>query len=157
MEVNATIIVQAAFFCFLLLWLSPVLFKPMLRLFEEREAQIGGAKKEAARFDEQARQELSRVETQIAKAFDEAKQLKLDMKEEAEDYYRKMVASARSEASKTLHDARQELQIEAAKVSSELRAQVEPLAQLLSSTLLNGQKFPDPSQSTTGSAEVARA
>ena len=157
MEVNATIFVQAAFFCFLLLWLSPILFKPMLRLFEEREAQIGGAKKEAAKFDEEARRELTRVETQIAQAFDEAKQLKLEMKEEAEEYYRKMVETARAEASRTLHDARQELQIEAATVAGELKTQVDPLAKALSLALLQGQKLSAPPSSDAGSAEAANA
>lgn len=157
MEVNATLIVQAAFFCFLLLWLSPVLFRPMLRLFDAREAQIEGAKQTAQAYDEEARQELERVESQISEAFSEAKQLKLSMKEEAEAHYRTMVEAARGEAAKSLHEARLELDSMASQVSAELRSQVKPLSESLSSALLRGEAISAGPASSSNSTEVARA
>lgn len=44
MEVNGTIFLQIFIFASLLMWLSPTLFAPIMRLFDERESRIVGAK-----------------------------------------------------------------------------------------------------------------
>jgi len=47
MEVNGTIFLQIFIFLTLLLWLSRSLFAPILRLFDERDRRIVGAKEQA--------------------------------------------------------------------------------------------------------------
>lgn len=64
MELNGTIFLQVFIFLTLLVWLSGFLFSPILRLFDEREKRIVGAKKEAS--------ELSLLADEKSKAFDAA-------------------------------------------------------------------------------------
>ena len=60
MEINATILVQIFLVVALLLWLSPTLFAPIMRLFDERERRIFGAKEESLRMNREA-SEMSQV------------------------------------------------------------------------------------------------
>ncbi|MFO0677128.1 MAG: H(+)-transporting ATPase [Polyangiaceae bacterium] len=50
-DFDATVIAQVVLFVVLLLVLKPLLFDPMLKLFEEREKRIDGAKLEARKMD----------------------------------------------------------------------------------------------------------
>ncbi|APS00943.1 ATP synthase F0 subunit B [Pajaroellobacter abortibovis] len=53
-DLDLTFLGQMVLFLLLSAILDPLLFKPMLRLFEEREKQTEGAKKEARDLDEKA-------------------------------------------------------------------------------------------------------
>src|SRR4051812_5295939 len=71
-DLDLTVVGQMALFVFLMIVLKPVLFDPMLKLFEEREKRIEGAKLEARKIDQQSSGALTKYESAMAKARGEA-------------------------------------------------------------------------------------
>ena len=67
-DFDATFLVQLVLFVGLTLVLKPLLFDPMLKLFEERERRIDGAKLQARKIDEKSAGALTKYETEMAKA-----------------------------------------------------------------------------------------
>jgi len=67
-DFDATFLVQFVLFAGLTLVLKPLLFDPMLKLFEERERRIDGAKMQARKIDEKSASALTKYETEMAKA-----------------------------------------------------------------------------------------
>jgi F-type H+-transporting ATPase subunit b len=85
-ELNGTIFVQVFIFLSLLVWLSPTLFGPIMRLFEEREQRIDGAKRIAAELSGFADEKAKLFQIEYEKARTEARHtltaLKLEMERE---------------------------------------------------------------------------
>ena len=67
-DFDATFLVQLVLMTGLTLVLKPLLFDPMLRLFEERERRIDGAKMQARKIDEKSASALSKYEAEMARA-----------------------------------------------------------------------------------------
>ena len=86
MEVNGTIFLQIVIFLTLLLWLSRFLFAPMMRLFDEREKRIHGAKDQALEMSKIADELAGQFDVEYLKARDTARltlsELKLAMEKE---------------------------------------------------------------------------
>ena len=68
LDFDATLLVQVAFILILWAVLKPVLFDPLLKLFEEREKRIEGTKKRARRIDEQSAQAMAKYDDLMNKA-----------------------------------------------------------------------------------------
>src|SRR5690349_8997958 len=69
-DLDASLVVQIALFVILLVCLKPLLFDPMLKLFEEREKRIEGTRREASKEDERSAKALAKYEAILAKARD---------------------------------------------------------------------------------------
>ncbi len=67
-DFDATVLAQIVLFVVLLLVLKPLLFDPMLKLFEEREKRIDGAKLEARKMDLDSVGAQSKYEAAMHKA-----------------------------------------------------------------------------------------
>ena len=67
-DFDSTFLVQLVLFSLLTLVLKPLLFDPMLKLFEERERRTDGAKLQARKIDEKSASALSKYESEMAKA-----------------------------------------------------------------------------------------
>ena len=67
-DFDATFLVQLVLIAGLTLVLKPLLFDPMLKLFEERERRIDGAKMQARHIDEKSASALAKYESEMAKA-----------------------------------------------------------------------------------------
>src|SRR5689334_10490485 len=67
-DFDLTVVGQVVLFVFLFIVLKPMLFDPMLHLFEERERRIDGAKLLARKIDEKSAGALTTYETEMAKA-----------------------------------------------------------------------------------------
>ena len=67
-DVDLTVVGQVVLIVVLLLVLKPVLFDPMLRLFEEREKRIDGAKKSARQIDKKSAEAEAEFEAAMFKA-----------------------------------------------------------------------------------------
>ncbi|HZU83135.1 MAG TPA: ATP synthase F0 subunit B [Polyangiaceae bacterium] len=67
-DLDLSVVVQAVLFVALTVALKPLMFDPMLKLFEEREKRIDGAKVQARRIDEKSATALDRYETEMARA-----------------------------------------------------------------------------------------
>jgi len=67
-DMDATLLVQIVLFVILLVVLKPLLFDPMLKLFEEREKRIEGTRHQAAKEDKRSAEALAKYEAILGKA-----------------------------------------------------------------------------------------
>lgn len=109
MELNATIFLQMAVFFTLLAWLSPMLFDPFMRLFEERERRIVGAAEEAKRLGGAAEEKGALIAQKTQEAQLEARQVLNDLRAQAQVREAQIIAAAREKASQRLDEARADL------------------------------------------------
>jgi F-type H+-transporting ATPase subunit b len=68
LDFDATLLVQVVFLIVLWAVLKPMLFDPLLKLFEEREKRIEGAIKKARRIDEQSAEAKAQYDDAMTKA-----------------------------------------------------------------------------------------
>src|ERR1700690_3431373 len=67
-DLDVTLVGQVVLLLVLLVVLKPLLFEPMLKLFEEREKRTEGAKLQAGKMDEAPAGALSKYEGEMQKA-----------------------------------------------------------------------------------------
>jgi F-type H+-transporting ATPase subunit b len=141
-DVDWTFLVQVVLFIGLTLILKPVLFDPMLKLFEEREKRIDGAKLQARRIDEKSVTALTKYEGEMAKARSaggvERDRIRLEaMKREQE-----ILAAVRAVAAKTLEDGQRAAQAEADRARATLKNEATTMARELASRVLGREVQP---------------
>lgn len=109
MELNATIFLQAAIFFVLLGWLTPTLFQPFLKLFEERERRIVGAAEEAKRLSGSADERAALIEQKTRDAQADARRVLAGLRIKSAEREAEIIAAARSKAGERLEEARADL------------------------------------------------
>jgi F-type H+-transporting ATPase subunit b len=137
MELNATIIVQLAVILTLMLWLSKVLFGPLLRLFDEREARIQGAKAEAQALEGQSADKAVYIDERMKRAQKDAREILSSLKAEGAAYQRQLTDKARSEAREKMTVAKERIHGELEKARSEMAPFVDENAKLLVAKFLS--------------------
>jgi len=135
-DFDATFLVQFVLFAGLTLVLKPLLFDPMLKLFEERERRIDGAKMEARKIDEKSASALTKYETEMAKARATANAERDKMRAEAVRKEQEILASVRTAAAHTLDEGKKAALSEAERVRATLKAQSGGLARDLAGRVL---------------------
>src|SRR4051812_8006742 len=68
MDVDGTLLVMLALFLIIVLVLNQWLWKPYLRVREERVTRVDGYREEAQRLEQEAETRLRRVEAELAEA-----------------------------------------------------------------------------------------
>src|ERR1043166_5663759 len=109
MELNATFFIQMALFFALLAWLTPTLFDPFMKLFEERERRIVGAADAAKALTGNADQIAQRIEKETAAAQATARKILTDLRAKAHEREAEIVYAAREEAASRLAETRAEV------------------------------------------------
>lgn len=109
MELNATVLIQAVIILVLMAWLSPVLFGPVMKVFEERDRRIHGAADEAKRQLVSADEKTAVVEQKTKEAQQKARAVLVDLREQARAIEQGVLDQARDKAAARLDEARAEL------------------------------------------------
>src|SRR5580692_12947840 len=120
-DFDATFLVQLVLMAGLTLVLKPLLFDPMLKLFEEREKRIDGAKLQARKIDEKSATALAKYETEMAKARAAAAADRDKIRAEAQKREQEILASVRAVTSKTLEDGKRAAHAEAERARTGLK------------------------------------
>lgn len=134
-DADATIVVHIVLFLILLAVLKPLLFDPMLKLFEEREIRTEGAKKKAAEEDKKTADAQGKYDEGMAKARAEGNVERDKLRGEGLKKEADILAKVRAEAQKTLEEgrsrvaaegdtARKALEIEATNLGRDLASRV---------------------------------
>jgi F-type H+-transporting ATPase subunit b len=108
-ELNATVLIQAVIILVLMAWLSPVLFGPVMKVFEERDRRIHGAADEAKRQLVSADEKTAVVEQKTKEAQQKARAVLIDLREQARAVEQGVLDQARDKAAARLDEARAEL------------------------------------------------
>jgi len=135
-DLDVTFFVQIALFFVAFIFLRSLVFKPMLALFEEREAAIGGAKAEAKRMEEDASEKGDDFDARMRTLRLEAGEEREKMRQEGHRMESEMLDKVREQTQAELASAEDDLSREAGKVRSEMNAQVPSIARKIAQTLL---------------------
>jgi F-type H+-transporting ATPase subunit b len=135
-DVDGTFIVQLVLFVGLTLILKPILFDPMLKLFEEREKRIDGAKLQARKIDEKSATALAKYEGEMAKARAAAGADRDTIRAEALKREQEILAQTRAATSKVLEDGKRAAYAEAERARAALRGEAAQMARDLASRVL---------------------
>jgi F-type H+-transporting ATPase subunit b len=135
-DVDLTFVVQTVFFVALTLVLKPLLFDPMLKLFEEREKRIDGAKVQARKIDEKSATALADYEAQMGRARAAAGAERDKIRSEALKQEQEILGAVRASAAKALDDGKRAAQAEAQKARAALKTEATAMARELASRVL---------------------
>lgn len=135
-DLDLSLFVQLGLFVVLLLVLKPVLFDPMMRLFEEREKRIEGTRHKATKEDEKSAKALAKTEVILNKAREagatERDRLRAEgLKREAE-----LMNQVRAETAATLERGRAEIANEAQTSRTQLTSEARALGRIMASRVL---------------------
>ncbi|HEY5240420.1 MAG TPA: H(+)-transporting ATPase [Polyangiaceae bacterium] len=141
-DVDWSLMVQVVLFVGLTLILKPVLFDPMLKLFEEREKRIDGAKLKARKIDEKSVHALTKYDGEMAKARAAGGVERDRIRVDATKKEQEILAAVRTSAAKTLEDGKKAAQAEADRARAALRADATAMARDLASRVLGREVQP---------------
>lgn len=135
-DLDASLLVQLGLFVVLLFVLKPLLFDPMMRLFEERENRIEKTIQKARKIDAESAVARQKYEDAIADAtrLGNSESDELRSKANAEDA--SQLAVVRSEVAQTLANGRGVNGDEAAKAKATLDKEITTLGKSIASKIL---------------------
>lgn len=136
-DLDGTIWIQLALFGVAFLLLRPLVFRPMIALFEARENAIEGSKLEALRLQDEAAAESQEFDEEMRRLRLQAGEERDRLRAEGKRLERTVLDRVRDETDKQLAEADTRLESEAAKLRSEINASVPVLARQIASKLLN--------------------
>ena len=135
-DLDLTVFGQVALFIVLMLALKPLLFDPLLKLFEEREKRIEGARAESLALDKESARASSRYEDEMQKARVQANAERDKLRGEGQKTENELLADARAVVAKKLADGRGVLATEIAAARAVLDRESAELARSLASRVL---------------------
>lgn len=135
-DFDLSVVAQIALFGLFIVVLKPVLFDPLLRLFEHREKLTDGARAEARDMDEKAADLVSRFEAEIEKVRKTAAAERDHLRAETTRLEAKIMDAAKADVAKILEEGRAKIDAETATLRQELEANRPALAQQIASKLL---------------------
>jgi F-type H+-transporting ATPase subunit b len=135
-DFDKTVFIQAALFLILLFVIKPLLLDPMLKLFEERERRIDGAKLEARKMDEASAGALSKFEAEMNKVRASANAERDKVRAEALKAESELLGKVRERTATKLESGRKANSEEEKRARSSLEAESRELARLLASRAL---------------------
>ncbi len=112
-------------FLVLVYLLNVILFKPLLRIFKEREESVKGSLDAAKEMDRKKDEGLERMNKELSEARHKAKDVFEKLREDALSRQKALLSDAEGQASTMLQRARQELKAEAEKARVSLKADAE--------------------------------
>lgn len=109
-ELNLTLLYQIAGFFILYFILNVLLYKPVLKILEERDKNIAGTKKEAETLEAELQKKLLEYENKLNEAKAKAQEERLRIRQEGLDKERELLENARKDSQDRLMAAKAELE-----------------------------------------------
>lgn len=141
-DFDPTFLVQLVLFAAFFLVLKPLLFEPLLRVFEEREKRTDGAKKEAREMDLKAGDIGARYEAELEKVRRAAGLEREKVRQEVARLEAKIMAEARAETTRILDEGKKKIEAEIATLRSDVDQQIPELAGQIASRVLGREVRP---------------
>ncbi|MCC6558706.1 MAG: ATP synthase F0 subunit B [Polyangiaceae bacterium] len=135
-DFDLSFLAQFVLFTTFIVVLKPLLFDPLLRVFEERERRTEGVKAEAREMDEKAGELLSRYEAELDKIRQTAGVERERLRKEAASLEAQVLSEARAETARFLEEGKARIAAEVAQMRKELDAAQPALAAQIASQVL---------------------
>ena len=135
-DFDLTFVLQMLVFASLIVVLRPLLFDPVLRVFEEREKRTEGARQAAREMQEEAGALLSRYEKELAKVQEVARQERDRSRAETARAEAELLTQARNAANQIVEAGRQRIERQRSEIEFVLGQQSERLAHSVAEAVL---------------------
>jgi F-type H+-transporting ATPase subunit b len=136
-DLDGTIWIQLGLFAVAFLVFRPLIFGPMVALFEAREKAIEGSKLEALRLQDEASAESEEFDVEMRRLRLQAGEERDRLRAEGKRLERTVLDRVREETDKQLAEADAKLKTEAAKLRAEIDQSVPALARQIASKMLS--------------------
>ncbi len=136
-DLDGTIWIQLGLFGVAFFLFRPLIFRPMIALFEARENAIEGAKLEALRLQDEAAAESEEFEEEMRRLRLQAGEERDRLRAEGKRLERTLLDRVRDETNKQLAEADAKLATESARLTSQLDQGIPALAQQIASKMLD--------------------
>ena len=136
-DLDGTIWIQLGLFAVAFLVFRPLIFRPMVALFEAREAAIEGSKLEALRLQDEAAAESEEFEVEMRRLRLQAGEERDRLRAEGKRLERTVLDRVREETDKQLAEADAKLSTEATRLRADIEGSVPALAKQIASKMLN--------------------
>lgn len=135
-EFDWTIVLQVINFLVLMFVLTAVIYKPLLKMLDERRAKIENDIEEAEKLRAEAKEENDNYKKVMANVQRDAQELKNQIRETANKEAKLIVAQAKYESQRILDKANKEISHQVSQAKKELTKDITDLSVNLSSMLL---------------------
>jgi len=135
-DLDASLVVQIGLFLLLLVILKPLLFDPLLKLFEEREKRIEGTRREASKEDERSAKALAKYEGILSKARESGGLERDQIRAEGTKKEAEILARVRAQAAATIDEGRKALAGDAKTARAALETESTVLGSTIASRVL---------------------
>lgn len=136
-DLDGTIIVQAIAFFVAFLAVRSLIVKPMIALFEAREAAIDGARIEARTMERDAKDKAASFEEEMQQVRGSAAEQRDRLRAEGAKLQGQVLERVRVETQKQLSEAKVKMDREAASVRADMKTLVPALARQIAEKLLD--------------------
>jgi len=136
LDFDLSFVLQMIIFSIIVVVLKPLLFDPLMKVFEERELQTDGAKVLARKMDERAGEMLQRYEAELEKVRAAAAEERERLRAEATQLEQRILAEARQETATILERGRARIAAEAKATRAELQARAVELSREIARNVL---------------------
>jgi F-type H+-transporting ATPase subunit b len=119
------LLILAANFLVLVFILNIILFKPLLKIFKEREDAVKGSLDAVKDMGNRREESIARLNKELAETRNKAKDVFEALKAEGLKNQKEVLSKAEAEASQILEKSKADLRAEAEKARTTLRAEVD--------------------------------
>jgi F-type H+-transporting ATPase subunit b len=131
------LIVLAINFIVLMFVLNSILFKPLMKIFKERDDSVKGNLDAAKNMSNKREESISGLNRELAESRNKAKEMFESLKAEAVSKQKEVHSAAEAEATAILEKAKAEIKAEAEKARKALRADVDKFSDEIVRKLVN--------------------
>ncbi len=135
-SINFTLIIQVINFIFLMWFLNKFLFKPVLKMLDERNDKITGDFETAEKINKTVDEGLEKLEEEIKNARLESNKIKNEIKDEGSKAALEKLEQAKGKANEYLDKFQKELEANKKEVKKVLEKEIDTIAKSISSMLL---------------------
>jgi F-type H+-transporting ATPase subunit b len=125
LELNKWFFVLAINFFVLFVILNFILFKPLLKIFTEREDTVKGALDAAKEMSSKREEGIARLNSELAESRSKAKEIFEALKAEGVNKQKEELSAAEKEAGAMIEQAKTQIRAEAEKARQALKADVD--------------------------------
>jgi F-type H+-transporting ATPase subunit b len=135
-DFDRTVLVQMVLFVFLMLVLSPLLFRPLMRLFEERENRTEGTRDDAREMQQMAAEMLTRYEDELSRVQQVAATEREKLRTETLNLEAKILEEARAATTTIVENGRKHVEVDVARIREALEQQTNQISQQIARRVL---------------------
>ena len=135
-DLDASLVVQIGLFILLMVILKPLLFDPMMKLFQERENKIEGTRREATKEDKRSAEALAKYEKVIAKAREEGGAERDQLRAQGQKKEAEILARVRAQTASTVDEGRKAIAGDAKAARTALETESNVLGRSIASRVL---------------------